>query len=535
MRVVDRLQESWYRATGRSELAEALAVERRTVDWLQESMAGLETRMLEPGWLELTAAAQQEFSREGLRQITASCRVMAVKSPLIKRGLSLRQAYVWGQGVEITARTPRVNTVVQEFLDDEGNRRTFFGPTAREQAERALGTDGNLFPVLFTNPRDGKVQVRLLPWDEVTDIITNPEDNSEPWFYRHETWTQRQTASGTIDEPRVIYYPALGHRPATKPARWRDITGAAVPIRWDAPVVHIKVNALSGWKFGVGDAYAAIDWAKAYKDFLSDWATLVRSLSRFAWRLTARGSRQAAARARLAAAPSRDHVTGDANHAGATAIQSPDMMLEAIPKSGATIDSDSGRPLAAMVASALDVPVTMLLGDPGVTGNRATAETLDTPTEMMADGRRAVWTEAMTAIITHVVTAAVRAPEGILRGTITQNGTREQLKLRGRAETTIDVVWPDVDKVAPSVLIDAISKADQTTYMPPLVTLRLLLQALGVRDVDEILQSVTGPDGEFVPPGVTAGQAAADRFRRGEDPAPLTGGDPPDEPEERRT
>src|SRR5690606_14422211 len=181
-----------------------------------------------------------------------------------------------------------------------------------------------------------------------------------------------------------------------------------VPVRWDAPVVHVKVNALSGWKFGIGDAYAAIDWARAYKDFLSDWATLVRSLSRFAWRLTARGSKQAAAKARLAAAPVRDGA--DPAHAGATAIQSPDMMLEAIPKTGATIDSESGRPLAAMVAAALDVPVTMLLGDPGLVGARATAETLNTPTENMAAGRRAVWEEAIVAIVRHVILSRIRAP-----------------------------------------------------------------------------------------------------------------------------
>lgn len=527
MRVMDRLQETWYRRTGRAELAEALSAERRAVDFLQESMADLETRMYEQGWQELTASAEQEFSREGLRQITAVCRVMAVKNSLIKRGLSLRQAYVWGGDVEISARDPKVNQVVQEFLDDETNRRVFNGPTAREENERALGTDGNLFFALFTSPRDGKVQIRVVPWDQVSDVITNPEDASEPWFYRHQTWQERRDprTGAVIQEPRVVYFPALGYRPVSKPGAMVDrLSGTMVKVRWEAPVVHIKVNALQGWKFGVGDAYAAIDWAHAYKDFLTDWARLIKALSRFAWKLTTKGSKQAQARTAMAAQPSRT-TAGESNFAGATAMLPPDMMLEALPKSGATIDSESGRPLAAMVAAALDVPVTMLLGDPGVTGARATAETLDTPTENMASQRRGVWAEAITAIIRHVIASSVRAQGGTLRGTITQNGAREQLKLRGRAEATVDIVWPDVDEVAPSVLIDAITKADQTTYLPPLVVARLLLQALGVRDVDEILKDLTGPDGAFVPPGVTAGQAAADRFRRGEDPAPLAGGE----------
>lgn len=525
MGVVDRLQETWYRATGRQELAEQVRAERAMVDHLTESIADLEARMYEPGWQRLTAQADQEFSRAGLKQITAVCRVMAAKNPLIKRGLSLRQAYVWGD-VEISARDRKVNQVVQEFNDDPGNRRTFTGPGAREELERALGTDGNVFLAAFTNPRTGRVQVRVLPWDEITHVITNPEDASEPWFYRRQWWARRSTGSGVVDEPRVTYYPAMSHQPTARPRTIADqVTGGEVPVQWDAPTVHIAVNRLSGWQFGLPDAYAAIDWAHAYRDFLGDWATLIKSLSRFAWKLTSKGSKQAAAKAKLAAAPSRNPATGEANHAGATASLPPGMALEAIPKSGATIDSESGRPLAAMVAAALDVPVTMLLGDPGVTGARATAETLDTPTEMMAEQRRRIWTEAMRAIYRHVIASSVKASDGLLKGTVTQNGTGgEQLRIRGRAEPTVDIVWPDVDEVAPATLVDAITKADQTSYLPPLVVARLLLQALGVRDTDEILNQMTGPDGEYVPPSVSAGQAAVDAFRRGEDPAAVLAG-----------
>jgi hypothetical protein len=40
-----------------------------------------------------------------------------------------------------------------------------------------------------------------------------------------------------------------------------------------------------------------------------------------------------------------------------------------------------------------------------------------------------------------------------------------------------------------------------------------------VKDVDEILDDITDEDGNFIDPSVTAGQAAVDAFRRGEDPA----------------
>lgn len=525
------LRERVARWTGRAELAEEIRQERADNAYLRESLSSLEARMFEPGWQRLVASAEQEFTRDGLRQITAVARVMALKSPVLKRGLSLRSAYVWGQGVSITARDDTVATVIQRFLDDPGNRRAFTGDQAHEELERLAFTDGNAFLALFTNPRTGRVQVRRLPWDEISDVICNPDDRSDPWYYQRDYWSERiHPATGArITERRTVFYPALGFKPKARPVSLRSPDGSVGRVEWGAPVYHVKVGGLDGWKFGLPDCYAAIDWANAYREFLTDWARLVKALSRFAWRLTTKGNKQAAARARIAAAPTRDPVTGDAQHAGATAITTPDMMLEAVPKSGATIDSDSGRPLAAMTAAALDVPVTMLLGDPGTTGARATAETLDTPTERSMELRRGVWTDAYRAILRHVITEAVRAPEGLLKGKVETDpyDGSEIAHVQGDVDTTLDISWPDMDDIDVAKTIEAIVKADSTTHLPPEVSARLLLEALGVRDVDGILAKLVGPDGEWLGPGASAGQAAVDAFRRGEDPASVVGDAPP--------
>ncbi|MEU4410751.1 hypothetical protein AB0F88_40125 [Streptosporangium sp. NPDC023963] len=535
------IRETWYRATGRVELAEQVRAERMMVDHLSESLADLQARMSEPGWQRMTALAEQEFTREGLQQISSVCRIMAIKNPLLRRGLSLRTSYVWGQGVSVSARATGeqeqdVNDVIQKFLNDPSNRRTLTGDQAHEELERGLFTDGNVFLALFTRPTTGRVQARTLPWDEITDVVCNPEDRSEPWFYRREWWQDRRTGTGIVQERKIAYYPALGYNPALKPRRLSFPTyGDTVlaEVMWDAPVYHVRVNSQLGWKFGIPDAYAAVDWAQAYREFLTDWAKLIKSLSRFAWKLTSRGSKQAAARTRLAAAPATDRYSGEPQHAGATALMTPDMMLEAVPKSGASIDSESGRPLAAMVAAALDVPVTMLLGDPGTTGARATAETLDTPTERSMELRRSVWGEAMRQILDYVIDQAVKAPQGSLDGAVIRDEDgREIVELAQDTDRTLDVSFPDIDDLDPSAVIEAIVKADGTGYMPPLVIVRLLLEALGVRDADSILETLTGERGEFVPPEGAAkgtGQAAVDAFRRGEDPAALLAGEPPTE------
>ncbi|WP_141576137.1 hypothetical protein [Actinomadura sp. WMMA1423] len=537
MPVLDRLQETFYRVTGRTELAEAVRAERAMVSHLTETLSDLESRMNEPGWQRLTAMADQEFSRDGLRQITAVCRIMALKNPLIKRGLSLRASYVFGQGVQTSARAQGkrpgeqdVNDVVQRFLADPSNRRTFSSLGACEDLERALGSDGNLFFALFTRPKTGRVQVRTIPWDEITDVITNPQDRSEPWFYRREWYEEEQTGSGVVDRRRIAYYPALGYRPRLRPRRMSFAgqgDGGLVEVFWDAPVLHVAVNSPLHWKWGIPDSYAAVDWARAYTEFLTDWARLIKSLSRFAWRLTTPGRKQAQARARIAAAPSHDRLTGEPNSAGATAMLPPDMALESIPKSGATIDSESGRPLAAMIAAALDLPVTMLLGDPGVTGSRATAQTLDQPTELAMQMRRELWTDVRRTILDYVIDQAVKAPMGALSGTVTldEDGL-ERIELDGDTDRTVDITWPDLDDVNPAQVIEAITLADQTTYLPPLVVARLLLDALGVKNIDEIIDQLTGDDGEFLSPQGSlgaAGQAAIDAFNRGEDPAGALG------------
>lgn len=493
---------------------------------LTESLADLELAAEDRGWVRLAGGVEQDFTRTGLANLARNCRVMAVASPLLKRGLQLRIGYVWGQGVSVQARDPEVNEVVQAFWDDESNQATFTSSQAQETLERCLGTDGQTFLALFTNPLTGRVQVRVTPLEEVQDVICNPEDRDDPWFYlrEYETTVVRpfvnvagERSTRTRPQRVKVLHPALGYRPTV---RARAIDG--IEVRWDAPILHVKVNALASAKWGIPDAYAALPWSRAYDGFLTDWAKLVKSLSRFAWRLT--GDRASKARRAAETMTAALPMPGASGPAGATAAYGPGAHLEAIPKTGATIDSESGRPLAAMVAAALGVPVTMLLADPGTTGNRATAETLDKPTILEAGMRRALWASVISTVTSYVVDQAVKAPRGPLTGTIARDTDgREVITLADEAERTIDVSWPALDDLDPKSLVEAIAAADDTGKMPPATTARLLLTALGVKDVDELLDDMTDDDGNWIDPDVTAADAAVEAYRRGNDPASRLG------------
>lgn len=510
-------------------LARAAAAESEA-EVLRESVADLELAMDDAGWKRLTSAGEEEFSRAGLQRAASVARVMAVAHPLIKRGLGIRQAYVWGQGVTISARASGnddgeqdVNAIVQAFLDDEGNRAAFTGDQAQEENERVLGTDGNFFLACFTSPLTGYVQVRSIRFDEIQDVICNPQDADDPWFYLRQ-WVETSViddrgVTRTKTTQRTAYYPAINYRPRLRP---KTIDGH--PVVWDAPVKHVSVNRLDGWKFGIGDAYAALTWARLYRDFLADWAVLVKALSQFAWRASAKGSKTQNLRRTLARRPDGAAPDGNPNGIGSTFVSNGEATLEAIPKSGATIDSESGRPLAAMIAAALDVPVTTLLADPGQTGARAVAETLNLPTRLAMQQRRSIWADALRTVLAYVVRESVRAPQGPLRGVFGRDAFtgRETLTLAGDTDASVEVVWPSLeDEVPVGEIVEAIVKANGTDLLPPVEVVKLLLAALGVDNPDEIVAGLTNDDGEFIPPFVSAGQAAVAAFNRGEDPAGL--------------
>jgi hypothetical protein len=514
----------------RQSLQEELRAEQEHNLLLTESIADLELALDDKGWRRINADGREEFTLEGRRALTVLCRTMAVANPLIKRGLLVRIGYIWGQGVQVNSRAGAdavqdVNAVVQRFWDD--NKDVLTGSQAQEELERALGTDGEVFLAAYTSPLTGRVQVRSTPADEVTEIITNPEDRDEPWFYIR-TYVQRKLEAGLLDgNTRVrgqvvkVAHPAIGYRPASK---IKTLQGA--DVRWDAPMLHIPVNRLDGWLRGLPDVYAAIAWARAYKDFLTDWALLTKSLSTLAWKATGSTKGRAQKQADKLRSLARQNLTNPplagtpVPAVGQVAIMDEGSNLEAISKSGATIDSQSGKPLAGMAAAGMGLPVTVLLADPGITGARAVAETLDPPTILEMTMRRALWQQNLTTLLEYVIDQAAVTPRGSLRGTtIIDDWGRKVVTLTGDVEKTLKWTWPPLVDMDPVELLKALVLVEGTGKLPDLVIVRALLSAIGEKDVDEIIAANTDKNGNWIDPTITAGQTAAARFRAGEDPA----------------
>lgn len=502
--------------------AEAAEVDHK-IEQLEEALYDAQ-RLLQQdsaGWALMTSGDKDFFSDEHLKQVRQLATVMAVADPLIRRACSLHVSFMWSQGVAISAEQETdaqqdVNAVIQQFLDDPQVQKVLSGPAAHEQRERALKTQGEYFLALPTSPLSGRVRPRRVPGDEIKDIITNPEDSVEVWYYER-TYVQRSIVAATSSASRVqeetvtVYYPDVAYRPAQRP---RYLNGHQ--IRWDAPVVALTVNT-TGKGRGIPDLYAALPWAQGYKGFLQDWAGLVRALSRLAFKVTSKTGRgQTAARQAFATRP-----VGADGAVGQTVISGEGQSIEAIGKSGATIDSESGRPLAAMVGSATDTPVTMLLADPGVTGARATAETLDRPFYEVIKARQSLQAGFLLTVLNYVVQESIRAPRGALKGTVGRDPLTgdEVPQLAGDQPISVQVTFPKLDKADPAALMEAISKADAMEKLPPELLARLAMMTLGVEDVDTWMEKLVDADGNFISPvDAAAATAQQDAVARGDVP-----------------
>lgn len=468
---------------------------------LSERLAALELALETMDWRRLTAEADQEFSRDGLRIIVELARIMAIKNPVVKRGVEVKQLYVWGQGWSVKAGDPDIDEALQAFLADTRNQPEL-SHQARKRQERELQTDGNLFFCFFPNAVTGRVRVRTINFDEMATVICNPEDRKEPWYYRRQ-WHQETTdlATGaTAQQQMTAYYPDWRYNPVAKPPAIGDVV-----IHWDKPVLHIAADGYGGGVFGVSEIYAAIDWSRAYKEFLEDWASIVRAYRRFAFQMGTSGGKQgvAAAKAKLATTYGNAGTGAETNPAptvGATFVTDGNVNLQPVRTSGATVAAEDGRRLLLMVAASFGLAETFF-GDVSV-GTLATATSLDRPTELMMRDRQTLWSDIYMAIFDYVLLWAVKAPQGALRNlgrveTVLEEGCRvETVVWNADVGIHIDIDFPPVlgsdvlERVQAIVAGATLDGKSPAGTLDPVTVTRLLLVALGEDDVDEIIEAL---------------------------------------------
>lgn len=343
---------------------------------LRESYASMAQAILafdDAGWNTADAAAGVNgFTLEQLKDSAARIRETSEGNPLLKRGSGLRTSYVFGKGIHFGEQPPRV----KRLMDLPQNQNVLFSPEAQVINERSHFTDGQFF--LLANVSTKTFQ--RIPFNEITGVVTSPDDSEEVRYYRR-TWVRKEQelAGGNVRETELnVWYPADTYKPQGRYAtRIQD-----QPVDAKFLMFASTVNRRAGNVWGLPDAFPALPWAHAYNEFLKDGSRMLKALSMFAWQLKSKSKAGATNAAAAIATPAT---------AGSTAVMGSDMELSSLPRTGSTIDLTNGRPLGSMVASALEVSVVALLSDPGSSGAYGTAQTLDAPTVKAMESRQNVW------------------------------------------------------------------------------------------------------------------------------------------------
>lgn len=173
------------------------------------------------------------------------------KNFLIRRIVNLTRSYAVGSGIALSCPDPDVNRFLHEFWTHPKN-----------QIDRRLGPisdqlvrDGELFPVLFTNPVNGMSYLRFKTARQIREVITDPDD------YEYElSYLENTTA---------------------KPRTWISPHHSRAQIAPPRPVMlHWHVNKPLDATRGESDLTPILPWALRYSEWLKDRVRLNRQRTR---------------------------------------------------------------------------------------------------------------------------------------------------------------------------------------------------------------------------------------------------------------
>jgi hypothetical protein len=383
------------------------------------------------GWRPLMGVSDgaNSFTLDALHHASELCRAVATVNPLVERGLKVRTGYIWGSGVTVTptefvSGPGRPRTVNLEPELPEGVEETLTSTLAQLELESTAATDGNLFFLVDRRTKD----VQRIPFEEITEGVSQ-RGNRERLLYIRRTWNDwdleldfdsaidldpitnpkasargrtwlRADREGSVGRAQFafkdVWYPTqAGLRMVGRGRGSTQIAGD--PVDHSKVIVHVPFNRLTGWRWGIPDVLPAVWWTKAYKEYLENCSTLTKAYARFAWKVTSDRSRSVRrTAAAMAQAPRTDPATGSPLNVGGSAVLGAGQDLSAV-GGNTKVDFDAGRPLAAMIAAALDVPLPALTEDPSISNNAA-ATSLDTSTVLVMQARQKVMDEMYRAV-----------------------------------------------------------------------------------------------------------------------------------------
>jgi hypothetical protein len=375
------------RFTGASDESQKLLEEIRDLSQdntiLAESYSALARATLdfdEKGWSPINQFEASGMKLEDVKIIARHARRQSASNPILKRGAMLRSSYVFGHGFKMSSRNNPLPPRFQAIIDDPINQKVLFSETAAKKNERALFTDGNFFVRYDKRTR----RFSRVPLDEIAGWATDPDDPEMIRYYLRE-YDRRQPVtdpynSYTAETVKVWYPVDYVESPVSQ------ING--IPVDRNMVIIDAKSNEETGTLWGLPDCLPALPWSWAYSEYLKDGSKMLKALSGIAWQVKTRTAKGGA---------NISSKLINNKEVAATAVTGSDIELNAMPRNN-SVDLATGRPLAAMAATAMEVSVEALLSGPGAEGGGGT-QVLDQSTLNAAYARQGNWEDFFLRIL----------------------------------------------------------------------------------------------------------------------------------------
>lgn len=326
------------------------------------------------GWVKLGVSASDvaSISLDEAKQVSQRLHGYAESNPLLVRGRETRCSYLFSSPYEIGTQdaTTVITPQMWNNINKRRNQDSVFSLEALERIEGERYSAGQAF-VLYDR---GEKTFQQISFQEIGDIIYDPDDSTEVWYVRRDWSATVIDEAGNVKvQERKVYYPSSRFQ-APKGGYASKING--IEVNADKRMIVERVNMQPGGNLGIPDSFAAAPWALAYSAYLSDGSKVLAALAEWAW--VVKSSKRNPAERAAATVRSSSGV-------GGTLFTDAD--VSPMPSKDA-IDLNTGRPLAAQVAASLGISVVLLLADPGQSGAYGTAQTLSDPNRRTMEARR---------------------------------------------------------------------------------------------------------------------------------------------------
>lgn len=453
---------------------------------IKEEMSLYKRTLEDIGWINLSMDqyTREELIAGGFVFMLKRCRIMYVNSPLVKHWVHLTTSFVFGQGLSAPkAKTPSLQPVVTKFWDDPDNQKTITSFPAQRMIGNKIQYEGNLFFILFDD-EEGNVRCRLLNCIEVMDIIQDNDDRNRILFYKVSLTNRNYdyvSDAYKLDQPQVEYIPDIDNE---QPQSY------GVPpnkLRLDCKIYQVKVNCDINDKFGIPDIYSGLDWVKAHKDMAGDMATLIKALSKFAWKKKVSGG-AAQVNSILGAMKSKTNLTNISTMAGQTQIENKGIDLEAIDvKTGGIDIAEQGlKAMQMMVCSASGI-FYHYFGDPS-TGNLATATSMELPMVKKFQDYQMLWQCIYKTLIMYMLRKKIEV--GLIAGSIVYDEKTKYTYIQSPIDLTIDVDFPPILEKDVQELATALQIAKNAGLISEELAARLFMLGMEVDDIDDEIATV---------------------------------------------